>query len=178
MFYITKTLSNGDKMYLVINFFVYLCWIPMFYLEIKNTALPEQPIWNEQNTSKWIKYEIFLQYNISYLIFIIRSSPYKKDRKISLLSISRAIQSQNTNRFLKVQCKSHSFISGIKFVRAKNNARCLMHLSLSFFQIIKWKSEMNQIKDLQCGKNQTKGFIWLTGWLISETLWIWDRGTE
>lgn len=112
------------------------------------------------------------------LFFFIRSSPYKKDRKISLLSISRAIQSQNTNRFLKVQCKSHSFISGIKFVRAKNNARCLMHLSLSFFQIIKWKSEMNQIKDLQCGKNQTKGFIWLTGWLISETLWIWDRGTE
>lgn len=70
MFYITKTLSNGDKMYLVINFFVYLCWIPMFYLEIKNTALPEQPIWNEQNTSKWIKYEIFYSI-ISAILFLL-----------------------------------------------------------------------------------------------------------
>jgi len=37
---------------------------------------------------------------------------------------------------------------------------------------------MNQIKDLQQGRNQIKGFTWLSGWLISENLWIWVWGTE
>lgn len=119
-----------------------------------------------------------VQCNISHPIFILKYEPSKKDWKISLLNIRRAIQSQNTARFFKVQCKRYSFIPGIKFVRAVNDSHCLAHLSLLFLQTIKWKSDMNQIKDLQHGKNQTKGFIWLSGWLISEALWICVWETE
>lgn len=113
---------------------------------------------------------------IGLSILILKYEPSKKGRKISLLNMRRAIQSQNTARFFKVQCKSYSFIPGIKFVRAVNDSHCLAHLPLLFLQTIKWKSDMNQIKDLQHGKNQTKGFIWLSGWLVSEALWILFEG--
>lgn len=69
--------------------------------------------------------------------FYFKYEPSKKDRKISLLSIRRAIQSQNTARFFKVQCKSYSFIPGINFVRAVNDSHCLAHLLLLFLQTIK-----------------------------------------
>lgn len=56
-----------------------------------------------------------VQCNTGHPIFILKCEPYKKDRKIALLNIRRATQSQNTTRCFKVQCKSYSFISGIKF---------------------------------------------------------------
>lgn len=148
---------------------------------MQNKTLPEQPLvplWTKRRyQKKKRKNKQGVQCNIGHSIFILKYDPSKKDRKVLLLNIRRAMQSQNTAKFFKVQCKTYSFIPGIKFVRAVNDSHCLAHLPLLFLQTIKWKSDMNQIKDLQHGKNQTKGFIWLSGWLISEDLWIWVWGT-